>query len=61
MGFRGENFYGLLAYTANCPLTLQTITEKTFADKYKTTKVSLSKVSHCTVAGNSSEVFNLAI
>ena len=35
MEFRGENFRGLLACTAYC---LQTIAEKTFADRHKTVK-----------------------
>ena len=36
MGFGGENFRGLLARTAYCPLN--TIAEKTFTDRYKTVK-----------------------
>ena len=36
LGFCGENFRGLLACTAHCQLSLQTIIEKTFADRYKT-------------------------
>ena len=38
MGFRGENFHCLLTRTTYCPLSLQTITEKTFADRHKTAK-----------------------
>ena len=38
MGFRGEHFHGLLTRTAYCPLSLQTITESTFADKITTAK-----------------------
>ena len=34
----GENFRGLLVRTTYCPLSLQTITEKAFADRYKTAK-----------------------
>ena len=36
--FCGENFRGLLAYTAYCPLSLQTFSEKSFVDRYKTAK-----------------------
>ena len=41
MTFCRENFCGLLAhklYTAYCPLSLQTIVEKTFAGRHKTGK-----------------------
>ena len=35
MEFFGENFRGLLTCNSYCPLTLQTITEKTFAKNQK--------------------------
>ena len=38
MEFRRENFCGFLACTTYCPPSLQTITEKTFADRHKTVK-----------------------
>ena len=38
MGFGRVNFRGLFARTAFCPLSLQTIAEKTFADRHKTAK-----------------------
>ena len=38
MEFRGENFRGLLASTAYCRPSLQTIAEKTFAERHKTAK-----------------------
>ena len=38
MEFHGEMFHGLLACTAYCQPILQTITEKTFADRDETAK-----------------------